>query len=171
MAVHHRHRLGQRVDPHHAQHGAEDLFLVDAHRRLDAVEQATAQEKSLLVAGHLQPATIADELRALLDPEIHIATHSLEVLAGHERPHFDARQRAGPDLERLDLPRQLRHQGIRGRLPDTDRDRDGHAALAAGTVGGAHQRSDRVVEVRVRHDDGVVLRPTEGLDPFAGHAA
>jgi hypothetical protein len=40
---------------HDAEHRAEDLFLVDAHRRRDVVEQRAAEEEALLVPRHLQP--------------------------------------------------------------------------------------------------------------------
>ncbi|MPM84852.1 hypothetical protein SDC9_131928 [bioreactor metagenome] len=42
-----------------------------------------------------------------------------------------------------------------------------HAAFAGGTEGGRGDVLGGVVEVRVGHHDGVVVRPTEGLDPLA----
>ncbi len=51
---------------------------------------------------------------------------------------------------------------------DGDGDRDGHAALASGSIGRAHQPVDRLVEVGVRHDDQVVLRAAQRLDALAG---
>ena len=77
----------------------------------------------------------------------------------------------GADLHLRDLGLQAGDDGVGGLVADRDDERDRHAALAARAVRRAHERADGVVDVRVGHDDGVVLRAAEGLDALAVRAA
>lgn len=56
-------------------------------------------------------------------------------------------------------------------VTDTHGHRNRHAALTARTVSGAHQRADRVIQIRIRHQYRMVLRPAQRLDAFAALGA
>src|ERR1700686_2460212 len=75
---------------------------MDAHLGLDLVEQAAAEEKALLVLLQFEAAAVDDELGALLDAEVDIGAHAVQMLAGDERPHLGLRVGAGTDLQRPD---------------------------------------------------------------------
>jgi hypothetical protein len=53
-------------------------------------------------------------------------------------------------------------------VADRHRDRDRHAALAGGAVGGAHERIDREVEIGIGHHDHVVLGAAQRLAALSG---
>ena len=69
------HRLLVILGAHHREHGAENLFLVDAHVGLHLVEQAAAHEVAVLVALELEVAAIDHELGAFLDADVDIVAH------------------------------------------------------------------------------------------------
>ncbi len=54
-----------------------------------------------------------------------------------------------------------------GDVADGDEGGDGHAAFACGAEAGVDHGVGSQVQVGVGEDDGVVLRPAEGLDAFA----
>ncbi|MNF85333.1 hypothetical protein D3C84_677240 [compost metagenome] len=60
MIVDELHGLFKARYAHDAQHGTENLFLVNAHFRRHAVEQASTQEEAMFVVGYLKPTTIDD---------------------------------------------------------------------------------------------------------------
>ena len=62
---------------------------------------------------------------------------------------------------------EQRDQTVGGLLADRDGHGDRHAALAGGAEGGADQGVGGHLEVRVRHDHGVVLGPAEALGALA----
>lgn len=69
------------------------------------------------------------------------------------------RERAGPFGDLVD-------ERVGG-VTDGHDDRQRHAALARRTEGARDDVLGREVEVRVRHDDGVVVGAAEGLDALA----
>src|SRR5690242_14351639 len=73
------HRFHEVLRTDDAQHRAEDLLLVDPHFGTDLVEEAAAEEKPRLVSLKLEAAPVDDELRPLLDPEIDIGAHLLQM--------------------------------------------------------------------------------------------
>ena len=86
--------------------------------------------------------------------------------AGHQRSHFDVRRIASTNFQLLRALQHPRHQFV-GAGADGDGDRNRHAALAGGTVGGADQRIGGAVEVGVGHHHHVVLRPAQVVDAAA----
>ncbi|MNO71058.1 hypothetical protein D3C76_619610 [compost metagenome] len=171
MVVDQLHGCFEAVHADDAQHRAEDFLLVDGHLRGDAVEQGAADEEAVLVAGDLVAAAIHQQLGALLDAAVDVAGDLGLRRAGDQRAHVQAAVGAGADLQGLDLRDDLLHQRIGDLVAHAHGHGDGHAALAAGTVGGAHERADGVVEVGVGHQHGVVLRPAQGLHALAALGA
>ncbi|MPN16889.1 hypothetical protein SDC9_164236 [bioreactor metagenome] len=76
------HRFLQILCAHHAEHGAEDFFLVNLHAGLDVVEQTGAEEVAVFVSGHLHATAIDDERGAFGHACIHVALHLFKVLLG-----------------------------------------------------------------------------------------
>ncbi len=152
---------------HDRQHRAEDLLLIDRHVGGDVVEQRAAQEVAVLVALHLEAASVDHELGALALALVDVAAHLGEVLRRDQRTHLRFGIGAGTDLQAADLRLQLLDQGVGGLLSHRHRDRDRHAALAGGAVGGAHQRIHRLIHVGVGHDDHVVLGAAQRLAALA----
>ena len=165
------HRFCHRADAHHAQHRAENFFLVGCHARLDVVEQRAADEIAVLVAGHGQRAAVDRDGGALLFGAVDIADDLVAVLRGDQRAHVVAVVGAGPDFHRGHPLLEVGDQLIGDRVADRDRDRDRHAAFAAGAERGAHQCADRIVDVGVGHDDRMVLGAAQRLDALAVGAA
>ena len=156
------------VGARHREHRPEDLFLVDLHVGGDVVEQRAAEEVAVLIALQLEAAAIDHQLGAFGDAGIDIALHLVVMLLGHQRAHLGFRIGAGADLQGADLRLELGHQRVGRLLADRHRDRDRHAALAGRTIGRAHQRIDRLVEIGIGHDDHVVLGAAQRLAALAG---
>ena len=165
-------RLLVGLRAHGREDRAEDLLLVDRHVLGDVVEQARADEVAVLVALHLEAAAVDGERRALLHALVDEAEDPLPRLGGDHGAVVDVvAGGVGADLERLDLGDQLLDQRVGGLLADGHRHRDRHATLAGGAVARAHQRVGGLVEVRVGHDDHVVLGAAEALHALAGRGA
>src|SRR5690606_19076544 len=71
----------------------------------------------------------------------------------------------------FDARNELAHQAVGGVLAHRHSHGDSHASFARGAVSGTDERVHRLVHVRVRHDDHVVLGATERLYPFAVRGA
>ena len=166
-----RERLVEVLCPDHGEHGAEDLFLVDAHLGPDLVEEAAAEKEPVRLLGHLEAAPVHHEARALLHSQIDVAPDLVAVLARDERPHLRRIVRRRPDLELPDPGRHRFDQFVRSALAHGHRHRDRHAALARRAVGRAHQRLGRDLDVRVGHHHHVVLRSAQRLHALAVHRA
>ncbi len=91
-------------------------------------------------------------------------------LPGDQRPHLRALVGADGDLQ---CARAFGETGddLVGDIANEHGDRDGHAPLAGRSIRCAHQRIDRLIQVRVRHHDHVVLGAAEGLHPLAAPCA
>ncbi|MNP13216.1 hypothetical protein D3C76_1054870 [compost metagenome] len=165
------HRLFQAIDPNNAQHRPEDLFFIDAHFWGDVVEQAATQEESFLMTGHGQTTTVHYQGRTGCYAVFHITADLVSRLTGDQRAHVQTAGRASTDFQRLDLGNQFGYQRICDLVTDTHGYRNGHAALTARTVSRAHQCTDSVVQIRIRHQHRVVLRTTQGLDALAALGA
>ncbi|MNG96359.1 hypothetical protein D3C79_554220 [compost metagenome] len=152
--------------PHYGEHGAEDLLPVDAHLGADPVEQTAADKVALTVA---DTATIDHQFGPLCHPLIHVATHLGQVFAADERPHLVLRAltQTGPDPQGRHQRREFSDQRIGGGIADHQSHRDRHAALAGRAVGRSHQGGDRLIEIRIRHHQHVVLGTAQGLHPLA----
>src|SRR5207248_2982138 len=84
------------------------------------------------VALQFEAAAIDDELGALLDPEIDIGAHLVEVLLRHQRTHLGLGVGAGADLQGPHPRHQPVHQLVADPA-DRDRHRYRHAALPGGS--------------------------------------
>ena len=62
VRVHQLHRLGKGLYAHAAQHGAEDLFLVDRHLRRHVIKQCAAGKEAALQTRHLEAAAVHQQL-------------------------------------------------------------------------------------------------------------
>ena len=123
------------------------------------------------MAGDLVAAAVHHQLRTLGHAAVDVAG-DLGLRGGSDqRAHVEAAGSAGADLQRLDLRNQLGDQRVGHLVADAYRHRDRHAALAAGAVGGTHQRADGVVEVGVGHQHRMVLRAAQGLHALAALGA
>ena len=91
--------------------------------------------------------------------------------AGDERAVIGLRIARGADLEAFHPRDELLEQGVGGLAADRHRHRYRHAALAGRAVAGADQRIDGLVEIRIRHDDHVVLGAAEALHALSLGAA
>ena len=165
------HRLLQRLHAHHAEHGAENFFLVGHHAGLDVVKQAGAQKVAFFVAGNLDAAPVHHQRCAFAHALVDIAFDLLEMRLGHQRAHVHAGLRAGANFHFCDLGFEAGDHCICRRVAHRHHQRNCHAALATGTVGRAHQRVDRVGDISVRHDHSVVLGATQSLHPLAVRTA
>ena len=65
MAVDEPEGLLERGDADDAEHGPEDLLVVDLHARLDVVEEADAEIEAVRVLGVPERSAVHDQLGAL----------------------------------------------------------------------------------------------------------
>ncbi|MNG91684.1 hypothetical protein D3C79_505990 [compost metagenome] len=171
MIIDQLHGLFQAAHAHHAQHRTEDLFFIDAHLRIHVVEQRAAHEIAIFIARHAQATAIHHQLGTGSHAVIDVTHNLVTGCRSHQRPHVQTTRRTSTNLQRLDLRLQLGDQCIGDLITDTHRDRDGHAALAARTIGSPHQGADGVVQVGIGHQHRMVLRATQCLDTFAALGA
>ena len=155
---------------HHAEHRPEDFLLVDAHVGRDIVEQASAEEKAVLVALQLQIAAVDNQFRAFLDAEVDVAAHFRQMFGGDQRPHLGFLIDAWGNLQRAHPWRQFGYEFV-ARRSDCDRNGHRHATLPGGAIGGAHQRIHGIVDIGVGHHHHVVLRPAQRLHALTGGGA
>jgi hypothetical protein len=71
------------------------------------------------------------------------------------------------NLQAFDARNQFLDKNVGSFFTDGDRDRDRHAALAAGAIPCADQSIDSLVDIGIRHDNHMVLRAAKALNPFA----
>ena len=114
---------------------------------------------------------IDKELRSFFDAQVDIAGNLVTVDPGDQRTHLRAGRGAVGDLEARDTLLHPREQCLGRTFADGDRHRDRHASLARRTEGCARERVRRLVHVRIRHDDHVILRAAQGLHALAGGRA
>ena len=123
------------------------------------------------MARHLHAAAVDHQRGTFGHAAVHIGLHLLEVRLGHQRAHVVAVVGARADLHLGDLGLQARNHGVTHFVAHGHQQGDGHAALAARTVGGAHQGAHGVVHIGVGHEHGVVLGAAQGLHALAVLAA
>eukprot|EP01084_Bolivina_argentea_P175387 303733_1 len=164
VGVDHGDGIIQVLRPGNAQGRGEDLLLVAVHVGLHVVNDGGAEPVALGVAldglvgavqdqgGTLGLGTLDDGTGTLLGGLGDHGTEVLVVLAGA------ALQLLGTLLELGDPV---------GGLSDEDGLAQGHAALAAGTHGGANEAVQGVLLISIGHDDTVVLGTHVGLDTLA----
>ena len=89
------------------------------------------------------------------------------MLLGDQWSHFRISISAGSDFQRAHLWFELGQNFFSRPFADGDSNGDGHAAFTSGAKASAHQGVHGLVHVGVRHDDHVVLGPTQGLAALA----
>src|SRR5580704_6201150 len=158
-------------DAQHPKHRAKNLFAINAHFRGHVIEQAGRDKEALALRQRVPRVFIDEECCSFFDAQFDITGDLVAVYARNQWAHFRARLRAIGDLEARDALFHAREQGLGGAIADRNGHRDRHAALARGTEGRARERVGRLVHVRIRHHDHVVLRPAQRLYALAGRGA
>ncbi|MNF73848.1 hypothetical protein D3C84_558630 [compost metagenome] len=171
MIVDQLHGFFQAVHANDAQYRAEDLFFIDAHVRGDVVEQATTQEEAFFITWYYQTTTIDHQFGAGLHAVLHVACNLVASLAGHQWAHVQTARSTCTDFQRLDLRYQFGNQCIGNLVTHANGNRNGHATLAARTVGCAHQCAHGVVQVGIGHQYRVILCPAQCLHALAAFGA
>ena len=151
---------------HDAQHRSEDLFPVDAHRRLDVVDQTGPEEEAVFVALDLEAAAVDDDFGARFFALADVVSDAVSVGARDQRTHLRFRIKTVADLHRRDAFLNLWQQLVGG-VADGDEDRNRHAAFAGRAEAAADGRVGSEVHVGVGQDHHVVLRAAEGLHALA----
>ncbi|GBH07410.1 Cytochrome c biogenesis factor [Pseudomonas syringae pv. actinidiae] len=139
--------------------------------RRHTIKQAATHKEALFVPGNLKVPTVHHQSSARLHAIGNITTDLIAMLTGNQRPHVQAAGGARTDLEALDLWNQFSHQRIGNLITDADRDRDRHATLTAGSISRAHQSTDGVVQVGIRHQHSMILGPAQRLNTLAPRCA
>ena len=151
------------MNPHDAEHRAEDLVVVGRRAGSDVVEQRRVEEEAL---GPHVVTPIDDDRGAVRCGTIDVAAHLVAMLTGDQRAHLVVGLVARTDLDRRDPLGDLADELVGDRLGGED-DADRHAPLAGGAVAGRHRGVGGHVEIGVGEHEHVVLRPAEGLDALA----
>ncbi len=100
------------------KHRSKDLFFINAHRWLDLVEQASAHIEAVLIALHLEGASVYDELGAFLDADVDVVLYFLEVGFGDQWPKVGLLVGRGSNLEIFHAADELGNEGICSGLAD-----------------------------------------------------
>ncbi len=153
-----------------AQHGAENLFPVDAHGRRHLVEEAAAHEEALLVALHPEIPPVDEKLRAFLDAKRDVISDALEMRSRDHGPEIGGRIGREADFQTFDARDEPVEEALRRFFPDGNRDRNRHAALARRAIARADQRIDRLIHVGVGHNHHVIFGRAETLRPLSPRA-
>ena len=119
----------------------------------------------------LKPRPSTTSSRALVDRHLDVVLDPLLVRGVDDRAVVRLRIGRDADAQLGDRRDQLFAQRIGGLLADRDDDRKRHAALARRAEGRAGEVVDDLVEVRVGHDDAVVLGAAERLHALAVRGA
>ena len=167
MVINQLHCTFLRVNANDAQHRAENFFLVDAHTGHDVVKKTWSKEESVFVSFDRQLTSVNDQVGAFRDADVDIVLNLVEMGLGNQRAHVVARVIAVTDFQVAQVVLQLPDHGVGRVVTDADGYGYRHAALAAGAVSSAHQGVDGVIDVGVRHDDGVIFRAAKRLNALA----
>src|SRR6202043_2797416 len=114
----------------------------------------------------LKAAAIDDECRAFDDTGVDVFLDALSMRTGHQWAHFRCWVHAGANLQCPHPGCKTRDEFITYRVRYGDYNRNRHAALAGGSICRAHQCCDRLLQIRIRHNDHVILGPAKCLDAF-----
>src|SRR5262249_40061334 len=151
-AVQYLHRLLEALNFDDREHGTENLFLRDAHRRRDAVENRRPVEPAVDPLLSFVDRAAGQKPRAFVLADLHVAVRLFARGFVDERPHLGALVQAVADDDLLGA----RDEGVGYALLDLavhDQAARRGAALA-GRAKGAPQRSfDGQVQIGVFEDD------------------
>ena len=123
------------------------------------------------MARHIHATAVDNQAGAFGHALVHIGFDFVKVRLGYQRAHVHIRLGAWAHFHLGDLDLQAGNHCVCRGVTDRHHQRDGHAALAAGTVGRAHQRADRIGHVGIGHDHRMVFCPAQSLHPLAVGAA
>ena len=144
---------------------AEDFFLRQSHAGLHLIDDARAEQKSVL--RQITLTAIECHIRAFLSGDVEIRSDFLPMLGRNNRAHVDIRAAIGrTDFHfRADID-----QTIDERVADfSDRHGEtaGHAAFAGAAERGRLNGFDCLIQIGIGHDDEMVLRAAGGLHSLA----
>ena len=152
---------------HDDQDRAEDLFAVDAQVAIHIVDDGGGQPEAVRVFLTLGAvaAAIEDDVRTLRLGLVDPLRNALLGGTGDDRAHFGGRVGAGANDDLLGASLDRGHQLL------LDDHRQSHAALAGRAEGSGADVLRGKLDVRVGHDDRMVVRAAQSLDALAmGHA-
>lgn len=141
--------------------GTEDLLLVAGHVGSDVGDDGGADPVAIGVFIGLVAAAVEEDGGALLLGAGDEALDALAALGGDDGSQIGTLLEAAVDVKAAGVLDDVA-EPLLG-VADQDEGAQGHAALAGGTKGGAHDTVDKVVAVRVGQHGGVVLGPQVGL--------
>jgi hypothetical protein len=161
------HRFFIVLRPYHREDRPEDFLLVDAHVRLDLVEQATPHEISVLVPLQFEAATIDHKLGAFLHAQVDIILHLIQMRPRDQRSIIGLRVVRRTNFQAFDSRNQFFDKNVSCFFADGNCDRNRHAALAGGAIACTDQSIDGLVDIGIGHHNHMVLRTAEALNAFA----
>ena len=166
-----RDRLVEILSARNLEDRPEDFVLVRFHAGAHMVEQRAAHIETVFVALQLEAAAVDHQLGAFLEAHLDIGSDLVAMRCRHQWTVIRFRIGGRSDFQRLDTRLQPGNQGIGELVGHRHRDRNRHAAFACRTVARADQFVRHLVEIGVRHDDGVVLRAAHRLHAFAARSS
>ncbi|SKV76636.1 Uncharacterised protein [Mycobacteroides abscessus subsp. abscessus] len=131
------------------------------------IEKRGTDEESAFMTVDREIAAVQDQLGPLGDADVDVVAHPLEGVGTDQRTEVDTLVQRGADHQLAGTLGQAVDQPLGGGFADGYRNGDGHTALTGRAVSRADQRIDRLVDIRVRHDDHVVLGAAKALGAFA----
>ena len=160
------------VGVHDDQDRPEDLFAINAQVAIHAIDDGGGQPEAVRVFLTLGAvaAAVEDDVRTLRLGLVDPLGNALLGGAGDDRAHLGGRVGAGADNDLLSASLDRGHELLLDATNGDDHGQ-GHAALAgrAECAGADVLRGE--LDVRIGHDDRMVVRTTQGLDALAmGHA-
>ena len=146
----------QPVARNDRDHGAKDLFLGDAHLRINVGEHGWLHKVAVLIVALVEAVAAADHLRAFLFADLDIAEIGGELAFVDRGPHLDRWIESVADLQFL----RLRHIAVNKFLINTllhDDAAGRGAALPRGAERAPEPAFNGEIEIRIVEHDHRVL--------------
>ena len=140
----------------HREHRTEDLFLRDAHGRLDIRQHRRRREPASRVSAGREPFAAALHRRALALTDADVLEHGLELLLVDRRTDLDACLETVADLQPARPLDERLGERVENGLFDDDT-RGGRAPLPGREERRVHDNVDGVIDERVGQDDRRIL--------------
>src|SRR6516225_8527296 len=154
--VGHGNSLLQMVDGHDRDDRAEDLFLSDAHLWLAIAEYGRFVEPTFGVGTVVEAVTAGEQFGSLLDTNLNVTHHRLQLLLVDDRTHVRRGVEAVADRQFLGAFHEAPEKLLINGLVDADTARGG-AALAAGAKAAPDGTVDGDVEVSVVQNENDIF--------------
>jgi len=166
IGIHQRQAFLKIVHPLNRGHRPEDLAIAHAHPRLHMVKNRGTDKMAVLESGDHDVTAVQDQLGAFLNALVDPVDHRLLVLGGNHRPQFRRLVVGAAHLPQLGVLDQVADELVRtGLLHNKHRQR--HAAHPRAAEGRVDDPDRGALQRRIAHDQRVVLRLAEALDPLA----